>query len=66
FSYYQEKIPGVFFLLGCGNPSKRTDNPHHSPRFNVDDDALPTGVELLAAFAADYLAARGGTGALKG
>jgi len=66
FSYYQEKIPGVFFLLGCGNPLKGTDNPHHSPRFNVDDDALSMGVELLAAFAADYLVARGGTGALKG
>lgn len=58
FSYYQEKIPGVFFFLGCGNPSKGTDNPHHSPRFNVDDDVLQNGVALLAGFAADFLAER--------
>ncbi len=58
FSYFQEKIPGVFFFLGCGNPAKGTDNPHHSPRFNVDDDALSTGVELLAGFAAEFLAGK--------
>ncbi len=58
FSYFQEKIPGVFFFLGCGNPEKGTDNPHHSPLFNVDDDALVVGVELLAGFAADFLAGK--------
>jgi amidohydrolase len=58
FSYFQEKIPGVFFFLGCGNPAKGTDNPHHSPHFNVDDDALSTGVELLAGFAADFLSGK--------
>jgi len=56
FSYFQEKVPGVFFLLGSGNPAKGTDHPHHSPHFNVDDDALIVGVELLAGFAADFLA----------
>jgi amidohydrolase len=56
FSYFQEKVPGVFFFLGSGNPAKGTDHPHHSPHFNVDDDALPMGVELLAGFAADFLA----------
>lgn len=55
FSYYQEQIPGVFFFLGCGNPGKGTNNSHHSPRFNVDDDVLSDGVALLAGFAADYL-----------
>ncbi len=58
FSYFQAKIPGVFFFLGCGNPAKGTDYPHHSPRFNVDDDALSVGVELLAGFAADYLSGK--------
>lgn len=61
FSYYQEKIPGVFFLLGCGNPAKGTDHPHHSPYFNVDDEALSTGVELLAAFAVNFLTGKTGS-----
>jgi amidohydrolase len=55
FSYYQQKVPGVFFFLGCGNKAKGTDNPHHSPRFNVDDDVLKNGVALMASFAEDFL-----------
>jgi len=59
FSYYGEKIPGTFFLLGCGNMEKGTDNQHHSPRFNVDDDVLPTGTALLAGFAWQFLSGKG-------
>ncbi len=55
FSYYQQKVPGVFFFLGCGNRAKGTDNPHHSPKFNVDDDVLKDGVALMASFAVDFL-----------
>lgn len=51
FSFYVEKVPGVFFSLGCGNHEKKTDNPHHSPHFNVDDDAFPAGMSLMSAFA---------------
>lgn len=59
FSYYGEKVPGTFFLLGCGNKEKGTDNQHHSPRFNVDDDVLPTGAALLAGFAWKFLSDNG-------
>jgi len=55
FSYFQQKVPGTYFLLGTGNPDKGTDNPHHSPKFNVDDDALPLGVTALAGFAWNWL-----------
>jgi len=55
FSYFQQKVPGTYFLLGTGNPEKGTDNPHHSPKFNVDDDALPLGVAALAGFAWNWL-----------
>ncbi|MCF7935460.1 MAG: amidohydrolase [Synergistales bacterium] len=55
FSFYQEKIPGTFFFVGCRNPGKGTDVAHHHPRFNVDDDALPGGVALLSGFAYNYL-----------
>jgi amidohydrolase len=51
FSYYQSRIPGILFFLGAGSAEKGTDAPHHSPRFNLDEDALPTGVSLLASFA---------------
>jgi amidohydrolase len=55
FSFYQTVVPGVFFFLGSGDPGKGTTAPHHSPRFNVDDRVLPTGVSLLTCFAAAAL-----------
>ena len=55
FSYYEEKVPGTFFFLGCGNPEKGTEEQHHSPRFNVDEDVLYKGAALLAGFAWSYL-----------
>ena len=43
FSFYQRRVPGLFFLLGVG------DTPElHSPEFCFDDEAvLPQGVEFL-------------------
>ncbi|MDR1481677.1 MAG: amidohydrolase [Synergistaceae bacterium] len=55
FSFYLEHVPGTFFFLGAGNHEKGTDFPHHSPRFNIDDDALSTGVSLMTGFAAAAL-----------
>jgi amidohydrolase len=48
--------PGCYFLLGCGNPERGITAPHHSPRFDVDEDALPIGVEVMARAALAYLA----------
>lgn len=59
FSYFQQKVPGTYFLLGTGNPEKGTDNAHHHPKFNVDDDALPAGVASLAGFAWTWLSKNG-------
>jgi amidohydrolase len=60
FSRYQERIPGLFFFLGITPPGAdpRTVAANHSPRFFVDEAALPVGVRALAHVAVDYLAAR--------
>jgi amidohydrolase len=60
FSRYQEKIPGLFFFLGITPPGAdpRTAAPNHSPRFFVDEAALPVGVRALAHLAVDYLSNR--------
>jgi len=43
FSFYQRRVPGVFFFLGVGNTAEL-----HSPEFRFDDEAvLPRGVEFL-------------------
>jgi len=55
FGYYMTKIPGAFATVGAGNTEKGTTHPHHSGRFNVDEDALKTGAELYAQYAVAYL-----------
>ena len=56
FSYYQEKIPGLFLMLGVGDPSvPREERPsNHSPFFTAQEDALIVGVRTLVGFALDY------------
>ena len=55
FSYYQLKVPGVFYDLGIGFPK----GVNHSPFFNVmDEGALEVGVRAQALTALDYLASR--------
>jgi len=60
FSRYQEKIPGLFFFLGITPPGTdpHTAAPNHSPRFFVDEAALPVGVRALSHLAVDYLTTR--------
>lgn len=48
FSVYQQKVPGVFMLVGAGNPDKGIIYPHHHPKFDIDERALSYGVDLLA------------------
>ena len=55
YSFFLQKIPGTYFNLGTRNATKGTDKSHHSPVFNLDEDALPTGVALMSAFAWKYL-----------
>ncbi|GAC1353740.1 MAG: amidohydrolase [Ktedonobacteraceae bacterium] len=54
-SFFLDAVPGCYFIVGSGNARKETDFPHHHPRFNVDEDALPTAVEVLARAALDFL-----------
>ncbi|MFC4712718.1 amidohydrolase [Planococcus dechangensis] len=46
FSFFLDEAPGCFALVGSGNPEKDTQWAHHHGRFNIDEDALPTGAEL--------------------
>ncbi|WP_264740536.1 M20 family metallopeptidase [Cytobacillus firmus] len=55
FSFFLEKAPGSFALVGSGNPEKDTEWAHHHGNFNIDEDALSTGAELYAQYAWAYL-----------
>ncbi len=47
FAAYAKRVPSAFVFLGTGDPEKGTDYPHHNPHFSIDEDMMPTGVELL-------------------
>ena len=57
FSFYQEKIPGFFFILGGKDPKSGPDEyfPHHTPDFKIDDSGLLLGVKAMTEIALDYL-----------
>ena len=55
FSEFSARLPGVFIFLGCGNEEKECHYPHHNPRFNVDEDVLPAGVEMFVRMALSKL-----------
>lgn len=56
FAEFQQLVPSCFMLLGSGNAGLGLSAPHHSPRFDFDESALPIGAALLAAAAARFLA----------
>ncbi len=57
FSHYQKRIPGMFVFLGVAprDAEPGTIAANHSPRFMVDEAALPVGVRTLVGLAVDYL-----------
>jgi amidohydrolase len=48
FAYYGRSAPGCFYFLGTGNAAKGTTAPLHSPRFNIDEQALEISAGLMA------------------
>ncbi|AEH24440.1 M20 metallopeptidase family protein [Pyrococcus yayanosii] len=46
FAFYLQKVPGTFIALGIKNEEKGIVYPHHHPKFDVDEDALPFGTAL--------------------
>lgn len=54
FAYFAEQVPACFFFVGCGLPDGSSE-PHHSPRFVVDEAALPIGGELMLRAAVKWL-----------
>ena len=55
FSYFQEKVPGVYFFLGGMSPGNKESFPHHTPDFIIDESGLLLGVKAFTQIALDYL-----------
>jgi amidohydrolase len=52
---YFEKTPGCFVFVGSANPGLGFDQPHHSPTFDFDEEALAIGCEFLVQAATEAL-----------
>ncbi|PFY94932.1 amidohydrolase [Bacillus wiedmannii] len=55
FSAFLQKAPGTFFFIGAGNKEKGIIYPHHHPRFTIDEDALPIGVEVFVSSIMNFI-----------
>lgn len=61
FSFYQEKVPGLFIFLGGmpkgADPLKTA--AHHTPDFYIDESGFSLGVKALCNLTLDYMAGKG-------
>lgn len=48
FSYYSQELPACFYRLGTRNDAKNITSHVHTPTFDIDEDALPIGMGLMA------------------
>jgi amidohydrolase len=57
FSFFQQKVPGLFFFLGVTPKGQDMSKVaiNHSPLFFADESALPVGVRVMTNLALDYL-----------
>ena len=46
FSYYSQKVPAAYFMLGCLTEGKKY--PWHHSCFNLNEACLPLGVNVMA------------------
>jgi len=56
FSFYAQKVPGLFFFLGGLPKGKdpKTSGPHHTPEFMIEDSSFKTGVIAFCNLVFDY------------
>lgn len=57
FAYYGQAAPSAFLILGCRNAEAGATWEHHHPRFTIDEESLPQGMEILGRAALKLLGA---------
>ena len=57
FSFYQEKVPGLFIFLGGMQKGKdpKTTASHHTPDFFIDESGFILGVKALSNLTLNYM-----------
>lgn len=47
FAFFAKAVPSAFMGIGTGNPQKGSTWPAHHPKFDIDEDGLVNGVQIL-------------------
>jgi amidohydrolase len=57
FSFYQQKIPGLYFFLGGKSLEIKEEDAsgHHTPDFVIDESGFILGVKTMTGLTLDYL-----------
>ena len=55
FAYYTQEVDACFYRLGTGNEARGITSSVHTPTFDIDEDALETGVGLMSWIAVQEL-----------
>jgi amidohydrolase len=57
FSFYQEKVPGLFFFLGgmIKGKDKTETAGHHTPDFYIDEGGFVLGMKAMTNLTLDYM-----------
>ncbi|WYM77583.1 amidohydrolase [Methanolobus sp. ZRKC2] len=55
FAYYLREVPGMYAIIGTRNLEKGIVEGNHSSSFDIDEDVLIIGVELLHSVAFEFL-----------
>jgi amidohydrolase len=55
FAYYSQVFPATFYRVGISDKDQKLISPLHSPTFNIDENALKTGMATMAWIAISFL-----------
>ena len=55
FSYFLERKPGCFYFVGSNNQEKGLIWSHHHPKFDIDEDSMANGMEVMVRTVMRYL-----------
>ena len=54
-AYFQQKVPGCYFIVGGASKGPEPFGPHHSVVFDFDEEALKVGLKVMCGAALEYL-----------
>ncbi len=55
FSYFLEQKPGCFYFVGSANEERGLNWGHHHPRFDIDEESMSNGMEVMVRTVLRYL-----------